>query len=464
MYLHQKKAREQRFKIALRMAVPVFVLASLLFISLLQLKFSNIGDSVITAAFVLLLVSVYFYYFLIDKAFDESLVDPITKTFNSTTLTELLEKEIKKKELTLLLVSLENIVEINERFGYKKGNKVLLKFSEYIASLLDNKKIEHFYMGHFKGGDFLIALEGHLELHKDMFEFFKLKLDAFDIDDIDLSINLIAIDNKVSNDLEKSIDKLYEMRFDISEENSMLIDTDENLTALENSIIAAIEKRSFVYLLQPIKSMHAGEFFELSVKLEYEGKKIHQKQYFPVLIRLGLLQRFYDGVFETVHLLCKTKQYNIAVSIESYSASLKSFKEVLSKHFGNDKNLAKQCLLLLFEREYPTVLNKTKSFINSYDEMGFKIGIERFGTNKNALIYLNELPISIVRFDRDYITHIMKNDNLNLLRALREFLQSQSVECWVNMIEDEYSYETLKSLNIDFYQGNYIAPFKEEEL
>ena len=63
--------RIQRFKLALRMGIPIFMLASILLFSLLTQYFEHIPSNFIIIIVGLLAIAVYFQFFLIYQGFKE---------------------------------------------------------------------------------------------------------------------------------------------------------------------------------------------------------------------------------------------------------------------------------------------------------------------------------------------------------------------------------------------------------
>ena len=103
MLLPETKERELRFKLALRMGLPIFFLTILLAFVGLSEYFERIPPSFYITSIIILGVMVYFIFFLIYAGFDERITDPITKTFDREYLTGYLKKEMEEGPYTLFL-------------------------------------------------------------------------------------------------------------------------------------------------------------------------------------------------------------------------------------------------------------------------------------------------------------------------------------------------------------------------
>lgn len=128
MLLPQTKEREYRFKLALRMGLPIFALIVALISHTLVSNYTTLQTSFYVEAILLLVVSVYFIFYLIYRGFDVKITDDVTKTFTREYLNRYIKSQIEtKKNYTLLLISIENLDDINTLYGIRNGDKVLKK-------------------------------------------------------------------------------------------------------------------------------------------------------------------------------------------------------------------------------------------------------------------------------------------------------------------------------------------------
>ena len=141
MLLPQKKEREYRFKLALRMGLPIFALIIALISHTLVSSYESLDLSFYIESILLVIVSIYFIFYLIYRGFDVKITDSITQTFSREYLYEYLNKEIHKEEkYTLILLSIDNLQDINSIYGIKTGNKLLFKFAIYLCNILRKKR------------------------------------------------------------------------------------------------------------------------------------------------------------------------------------------------------------------------------------------------------------------------------------------------------------------------------------
>ena len=254
MLLPETKEREYRFKLALRMGLPIFGLVLILISNTLITNYQTLDPLFYIEAILLIAFSIYFIFYIIYNSFDIRITEVVTKTFTREYLYKYLKKKIKKdKEYTLLLISIDNLSDINSRYGIKNGDKVLRRVVLWVGEYLQSKELYNFPMGHVKGGDFVIGLKGVKSQYTTILELMCLKSDDFTVDDIEVKISVAVTDTHFSNELEYLIENLFEKQ-ETNRNQKLLTQNiqDINPDELESFVINAIKERLFVVMTQDI--------------------------------------------------------------------------------------------------------------------------------------------------------------------------------------------------------------------
>ncbi|MCD6173704.1 MAG: GGDEF domain-containing protein, partial [Sulfurimonas sp.] len=103
MLLPKIKEREYRFKLALRMGLPIFALILAFISNTLISSYQNLQVSFYIESIILLAISIYFIFYLIYKGFNVRITELISKTFTRDYLYKYLKKKIEnKKNYTLI--------------------------------------------------------------------------------------------------------------------------------------------------------------------------------------------------------------------------------------------------------------------------------------------------------------------------------------------------------------------------
>ena len=213
MLLPQTKEREYRFRLALRIGLPIFALVVALISSSLITNYKNLHFSFYIELILLVAFSIYFILYLIYSGFDVKITEDVSKTFTREYLYSYLKKEIKdKKEYSLVLITIENLHDINTQYGLKNGDKTLYEVAKWVGKYFKNENINNFPLGHIKGGDFIIGLEGEKEKYNTMVELLSLKSGEFKVNDIEVKISAAITDTSYSSELNYMVENLFELQ------------------------------------------------------------------------------------------------------------------------------------------------------------------------------------------------------------------------------------------------------------
>ena len=460
MLLPQTKEREYRFRLALRIGLPIFALVLILISSTLITTYQSLHLSFYVEAILLLAFSIYFILYIIYSGFNVKITDDVSKTFTREYLYNYLTKEIKnEKEYTLILISIENLHDINKLYGLKNGDKTLYEVGKWIGNYLQAEKLTNFPLGHIKGGDFIVGVKGNKEKYNTMLELMCLKSAEFKVDDIEVKITGTITDTNYSNELNYMTENLFDLQEKKkkakSKHNEEVIDPNE----LELYIINAIHNKSFTVMTQDIFHGEEEVFKECYVKLKADdGRLFYPKMYTKVINKLGLSVDFDLMILEQTLLNC-VKNSSDVFAINISPASLRNDKflskaKELLKENGKSKS---KLMFILSEQEYYSHTNRYNSIINSFRSLGVLIVIDRLGSQHTSFLYLRELDIDIIRFDSYYSKDIKSEKNRSIMSGFNIMAQEKGVKTWIKNLEDEESVTIAKELGIDYIQGKYLS-------
>lgn len=457
MLLPQTKEREYRFKLALRMGLPIFALV----LALITHTFIDNSSTLYVAFYVesilLLLFSVYFIFYLIYSGFDVKITDDVSKTFSRAYLYEYLKKELKTKEdYTFFLISIDNLSDINSQYGLKNGDKIVRQVAEWIANYFIEQKIKHFPLGRIKGGDFILSIKGKKSQYSTMIDLMCLKSSELKIDDIEVNLSSAIIDTDYSRELDYLIDNLFE----IQEENRNFKQEhrDENITPdeLESIVINALNKRAIAIMTQNVFEDEKVVFQECFVKLRtMTGKLLYPKKFLKVIKKLGLGVEFDLMVLEELlsHVNSqKSEMYALNISATSLRNEkfLSSTKELLT---GSQIKI----MFVISEQEYFSHTSRYNSIIHSLKNLGSSVCIDRLGSLHSSFLYLRELDIDYVRYDTYYSNENKFKNNISVIHGLNTIAKDKNIKTWIKNIENNTILELAQSLDIDYVQGKALA-------
>lgn len=460
MILPRTKEREYRFKLALRMGLPIFALILALISSTLITTYENLQPSFYIGSTILLVFSIYFIFYLIYRGFDVRITEPISKTFTRGYLYKYLKKDIKNNDdYTLLLVRIDNLNDINTRYGIKNGDKVLYETAKYISEYFEDKGIHNFPMGQVKGGDFVLGMGGRKENYNSIIELFYLKISGFKVDDIEVNISGALTDTAYSENLEYMIENLFELAEE--NKNKKIVKNKKQIkpNELESYVINAVRSNSLILAAQEVYENGNCSIKECFAKLKTsDGKVLHPKDYMKIINRLGLTAEYDLMMLKKSMLNCNSSE-NILFAIAISPTSLRddSFLTKAKDFLNENAHLKGKIVLILSEIEYYTPIQRYNTILQSLRCLGIKIAVDRLGSLHTSFLYLRDLEVDIVRFDSFYTKDISNKNHNSIIEGLNVMAHSRGVKTWIKMVENKEMKELAKDIGIDYIQGKYIA-------
>jgi len=452
----EKIERIQRFKLALRMGIPIFLLGGVLSFSLLSQYLNTIPSNFIIIIVGLLAIAVYFQFYLIYQGFNERITDTITHTFTPEYLKKIFDRRKKKSTQSLILYSINNITDINERFGVKNGDKILYDLSQVMDDFFQSKGIEKLMLSHYKAGDFIILLDGEKSEHRLLFDIFSTKMAQPKIEGIEIQSCSTLIDTKVGQNFEKLIDRLFELQLDSQKRLEVIDDDKTDLNELESSILESLKTKRFSIMVQSVE-YESEKIVDISAKLlDFDGKLIHQKRFLPLLTRLGKRAEYELAKLQEI---CKTAriypEFSYAVTVAAEVIRDHQFElqvqELLEHH--------RECkmMFILQEKEYFSNIKRFDYIIQNYRRLGIKIVLDGLASNPTTQLYMKDLHVDMVRFDGSYGKNIDQERYRNIVEGLNLSAQKMGLLTWIRLIKDEQSAVIARRVGIDIISGNYIA-------
>ena len=457
MLLPHAKEREYRFKLALRMGLPIFALIIAFVSHTLINSYEVLQPTFYFEAILLLAFSIYFIFYLIYNGFDVRITDEVSKTFTREYLYNYLQNELKnKEEYSLILISINNLNDINTTYGIKNGDKVLRKVVSWVGEYFKEKDIRNFPMGHIKGGDFIIGLRGNKNKYKTILELMSLKAEEFKVDDMEVQILSTITDTTFSNELDYMIEHLFELQGDIK---TTIKDEQLDPNELDSSVISAIKERKFLISTQSVFEGEKSVIRECFIKLKTSsGKILFPKSYMKVINRLGLMVDFDLMVIEKSIENCMDLNDEIfAISVSPTSLRNSHFliklKEILNEH----KDITNKIMFILSEAEYYSQIDRYNNTLKTLRDMGVLITVDRLGAIHTSFLYLRDLDIDVVRFDSYYAKDIK---NRNIIDGFNLMAHKKGVKTWIKKIEAKEIKVFAQEIGVDYLQGKYLAPLK----
>ncbi len=109
--------------------------------------------------------------------------------------------------------------------------------------------------------------------------------------------------------------------------------------------------------------------------------------------------------------------------------------------------------------------SKSYSLLHELSVMGFKLAIDDFGSGYTSITQLVEYPVHKIKFDREFLTTLVKTNKRQVLKPLVALCHSQSMIVTAEGVESRELQYWLTQSGCDYLQGNLLSvPLTIEEL
>jgi EAL domain-containing protein (putative c-di-GMP-specific phosphodiesterase class I)/GGDEF domain-containing protein len=183
--------------------------------------------------------------------------------------------------------------------------------------------------------------------------------------------------------------------------------------------------------------MQPGSFMEQSKKYRL----------YPKLMILML-----ETVLETIN------NYKIHVSINfEYKDILNPLLKGRLISYMQTYDVGKYITIEILESEKITDFKLVKDFIREIREFGAKVAIDDFGSGFSNYEHILELDIDYIKLDGSLIQKVNEDIYYNLIKSIVLFCKKENIKVIAEFVKDISILRYVKSLDIDYSQGYYIA-------
>ncbi|MEE1517089.1 MAG: EAL domain-containing protein [Lachnospiraceae bacterium] len=242
----------------------------------------------------------------------------------------------------------------------------------------------------------------------------------------------------------------------------------------EELLLEALENDRVEMYYQPIYSTVKQKFtsVEALVRIkDREGKIVPPIKFISVAEENGMIIKLGEVIFEKVCKFIGGEDYpklgleyveiNLSVVQCCYAKLARDFIDIMDKYSVNPKSINLE-ITESASIEGKNILLKNMEKLRNY---GVKFSLDDFGTGQSNLNYIAEMPVDIVKFDRDMTRSYFENDKAHyVMGAAMSMIKGMEMEIVSEGIETSEQYKTMKGLGIDYIQGYYFSkPLPEKE-
>ncbi len=244
--------------------------------------------------------------------------------------------------------------------------------------------------------------------------------------------------------------------------------------SMELMLEQAMKEERIEVFYQPIYSTKDHKFVsaEALVRMrDPEGRLVPPASFIPVAERNGKILQLGEIVFDKVcrffaeqHLEQCGLHYievNLSVVQCSYEPLAEEYISIMKKYQINPEYINLEITESASMSAKKTLLRNMRRL----QEFGVRFSLDDFGTGQSNLNYIVDMPVDIVKFDREMSQAFFRDEKARyVMHAAMQMIQGMQLKIVSEGIEDEEQYHKMESLGIDYIQGYYFSkPLPETE-
>ncbi len=386
----------------------------------------------------------------------------------------LAEQRSGEKLTILALIDLKNFSQINQRYGYSSGDKVLATLQQRLALIPQNpiccsrvdgdkfalifspllhiqlipliaKKISDQLNNLFVLDDQSLLLEGHI---------------GFSASSRELNAEDLLQEAEAAAKQAQS----FQQRYHISENSA--IESARHQVALKHQVIKGLTENNFQLFYQPQISLddYQPRGAESLIRwIDNNEYRIKPAQLIGIIEQSGQMQELFSWTVNTA--LRESSNWcsgvnpiriavNLSASCLRWSGLFESIESSLNLWGGNPENLCIEVTESTIQQD----LNQGFTTLSKIKELGVKISIDDFGTGYSSLEYFKFIPADELKIDKSFIFNMLNSQiDMDIVKLILDWGQRFNLEVVAEGIEDKRCLDSLANLGCTYAQGYHIS-------
>lgn len=405
--------------------------------------------------------------------------DELTNLPNRNYLKDEMERQINlnpEKSFILFYIDLNDFKNINDIFGYKYGDKLLMTIGNTIKELYHKKGI----VARVGGNEFLIfkTRDNSKSLNEEAETLLNSVNGLWHLDgnEISISVNVgISIypdDGNNILDIYRNSDIALN-KAKLKEKNSYeffkksMYDEIFKKSQLEKEIRKAIKNREFLLYYQPQMDIESNKIVSFEALIRWNSPKlgwVMPGDFIGLAEETSLIVPIGEWVFREVcrqSVIWKNSGYKydfISINVSTVQLRKNNFVDMVKSIFNETGADPKSIEIEITESVVMESLEENLKIINELRKMGIRVALDDFGSGYSSLNYLKSIPINTLKIDKTFIDGICKNSYENIItEQIIDLAHKMELDVIAEGVEVEEQFKSLKVKNCNKIQGYYFG-------
>lgn len=401
--------------------------------------------------------------------------DTLTKLKNRYSINEyILSLTTKKEDFAIFFIDLDNFKVINDTLGHHIGDKLLVKVSEVLYSIVEEEK--NLTVGRIGGDEFIIVRNGKNDLDeikrvaskviKKINKCYEFNSYMYEIK-ASMGISFYSEHStKGSEILQYSDIAMYCSKRDGGNRYTIFEEQMLEPLRIEKRLKKAIEKKEFKMYLQPIYNVKKDTIqgYEALVRW-YDGDQvIAPYKFIPLAKRTGDIVGIDNFIFkEALRMVrelidCGKEEFYISLNASKLFLKQENLIEFIKSELEKYNVESKYIKMEVAEDEIIDDFEYTIALLDKLRNIGIEIYLDDFGVGYSSFSHIKKLPIDVIKLDRSLIIDIESNiKSQEIVKTLINMAHNMNVGIICEGIEENEQVNILRNFNCDNIQGYYFG-------
>jgi len=256
--------------------------------------------------------------------------------------------------------------------------------------------------------------------------------------------------------------------------DSDMIDEIAEKIEVENMVENAIKENRVEVFYQPIFSLEEQRFHSAEalarIRLSH-GELVGPGVFIEVAEKNGMIVQLGEQIFEQVCQFINSEAYrqldlayievNLSVIQCADEGLAEKFIHIMKKYGVSPKDINLEITESASLQAKKVLLENMRQL----REFGVSFSLDDFGTGRSNLNYIAEMPVDIVKFDREMTLAYFSNERFrHVITSVVNMIDGMGMKIVLEGIEEEKQITEMERLAIDYIQGYYFSePLAKEE-
>lgn len=409
--------------------------------------------------------------------------DALTGLVNRRLFKEVLRRELARSRSrctsgALLLIDLDHLKAINDSFGHRAGDEVLLELARRLRSQLREGDLpariggDEFAVILADAGDreaWAVACRIRDAMSDCVVNWGERRIAVT----VSVGIALFPSHGETEEELMARADMALYRAKEAGRDAVFMYDSESDAQVrrlasrleTETSLRAALEQEKLIFFWQPILDLkeNAVAKYELLLRMKTDRGILLPGAFLPAAEQSGLIRaidrRVVLGAVELAAKLgARGESVGLSVNISGKTVGDFDFAELLERAV-KEKGVGPGALTLeITERVAITELEPAKGFLDRLRGLGIRFALDDFGAGFSSFESLKELPFDFLKIDGSFIKEITRSEvDQRLVKGIVELAHATGRLVIAEYVGDAETLSLVREMGIDYAQGNYIG-------